>query len=406
MRRDIHMSKIKIGLYAAGGLLAVWLGFCMYQYIFDQSKPELMVRGIQTECFYGGDVTCTIEGYDDYKVGTISVFLDDEPLVNKHVINKQVCDYSFPLSTQGIPDGKHTLRVIAEDAALSKNKTEKDISFFVDNAPLRAAFVKSDPVYKVFQGRTLHVQFQSNKPLKQATVNVLSQQYTCIPEAKNSLVYECFVPVSTEENPSEHVFTITAEDAVGNVVSLGGKLQVVMYPFKTQNLRVNSEKLKKEEELGLSERQFEEDIARVSQNSLPEKIWHSAFYVPCDLKGVSTAFGTLRTTHERGKYRHNALDLLAHPKSSVWASQNGRVVIKERYAHSGNTIVLDHGCGVLSMYFHLDSFANINLGEIVKKGKPVGTVGMTGYASGYHLHWELRIYNIPVDPMQWTKHDF
>jgi len=42
----------------------------------------------------------------------------------------------------------------------------------------------------------------------------------------------------------------------------------------------------------------------------------------------------------------------------------------------------------------------------LKKGKPIGTVGKTGYASGYHLHWEIRVDNVAVDPMQWTKHNF
>ena len=82
------------------------------------------------------------------------------------------------------------------------------------------------------------------------------------------------------------------------------------------------------------------------------------------------------------------------------------MVIKDRYIHSGNTVVLDHGFGVLTMYFHLDSFADIKIGDVVRKGKPLGLLGMTGYATGYHLHWELRVNNVPVDPMQWTTYNF
>ena len=61
---------------------------------------------------------------------------------------------------------------------------------------------------------------------------------------------------------------------------------------------------------------------------------------------------------------------------------------------------------ILSLFFHLDSFGNNAIGDKIKKGNPLGTLGMTGYASGYHLHWEMRIMMIPIDPMQWTKHDF
>jgi murein DD-endopeptidase MepM/ murein hydrolase activator NlpD len=58
------------------------------------------------------------------------------------------------------------------------------------------------------------------------------------------------------------------------------------------------------------------------------------------------------------------------------------------------------------MFFHLDDFAPINVGDKVAKGRPLGYLGKTGYASGYHLHWEMRINNIPVDPMQWTNSTF
>lgn len=124
------------------------------------------------------------------------------------------------------------------------------------------------------------------------------------------------------------------------------------------------------------------------------------------MKGISTEFGTERTTQDRGRYCHAAIDFLAPPKTVVWAAQDGVVALKDRFGHSGKTVVIDHGCGITTMYFHLDEFAPINVGDTIKKGKPVGTIGKTGYASGYHLHWEMRINNVPIDPMEWTKHDF
>jgi murein DD-endopeptidase MepM/ murein hydrolase activator NlpD len=69
---------------------------------------------------------------------------------------------------------------------------------------------------------------------------------------------------------------------------------------------------------------------------------------------------------------------------------------------TGNTVVLDHGLGVFTLYCHLEDFTDIEVGDSVKKGNPIGRLGMTGYASGYHLHWELRINNISVDPFEWT----
>lgn len=103
---------------------------------------------------------------------------------------------------------------------------------------------------------------------------------------------------------------------------------------------------------------------------------------------------------------HKALDVINLPKSVVWATQDGVVALKERYDVSGNTVVIDHGHGILSLFYHLDDFADLEVGQKIAQGKPVGTLGKTGYATGYHLHWEMRVRNNPVDPMQWTQETF
>ena len=91
------------------------------------------------------------------------------------------------------------------------------------------------------------------------------------------------------------------------------------------------------------------------------------------------------------------------PRSVVWAPQDGIVVMKDRFAPSGNTVIVDHGLGILSLFYHLEDFADIEVGQKILQGNPLGTIGKTGFATGYHLHWEMRINNTPVDPLQWIK---
>ena len=140
--------------------------------------------------------------------------------------------------------------------------------------------------------------------------------------------------------------------------------------------------------------------------SQPEKLWRGAFCTPIDIQQVTCEFGAVRTTQEKGRYMHKALDVYNAPRSVVWAPQDGVVVLKDRYADAGNTVVIDHGYGVLSLFYHLEDFAKVEIGQKVAKGNPIGTIGKTGYATGYHLHWEMRVNNIAVDPMQWTKQNF
>ncbi len=386
-------------------MLTAWFGYSLYNYFFDMSPPTLEIVGIDEGGYYAGDVTCVVHGHDDYKVHDISVALDNKVLVSHHKIQKSDFEYAFPVATKTIPNGKHVLKIELQDASYRANKTIVEVPFLVDNTPLQAAFVKSESE-KVFQGRTLHVQFQVNKEIAYAKVQALAQTFQCVPEAPNSLIYECFIPIKTDELPNEYLVSAEITDKVGNVLNLDSKFHVVMFPFKKQNLHVSKDKVAQESAMGQSQRLLNDALEEISRNSVPRKLWQGAFYVPCDMKGMSTDFGTVRVTQERGKYAHNAVDLLATPKSVIWAAQDGIVVHKERYAFSGNTIVVDHGIGVLTLYYHLDNFADVEVGQMVKKGQPIGTLGMTGYASGYHLHWELRVNNIQVEPMQWTRHDF
>lgn len=387
-------------------LLISWVGWNTYCYFFDATPPQVTLVGIDDGGWYAGDIQCIATGSDAYKVADISVWLDNKPLVNYFKINATSFEYPFVIPGKTIPQGKHSLKVEVRDGAFHKNICIKEFEFFVDNVALQAAFVRADNDIKVFQGRTLHLQFQVNKEIKSAYVNALSRKHICVPEAPGSLIYECFIPVDCEENPNEYLLSIEIVDRVGAVSALDTKFQVVAYPFKKQNLNLSSEKIKKEDDSAPGSVVLEAQLAECAQKSPASKLWQGSFYAPIDIKSISTDFGTVRTTQHRGRYSHNALDVLGTPRCVVWATQDGVVVIKDRYAHSGNTVVIDHGCGILSLFFHLDSFAPINVGDKIKKGNPVGTLGMTGYASGYHLHWEMRINNIAVDPMQWTKHGF
>ncbi|HSW75514.1 MAG TPA: M23 family metallopeptidase, partial [Candidatus Saccharimonadales bacterium] len=258
--------------------------------------------------------------------------------------------------------------------------------------------------YKVLQGSCLHIQVQVNKQIKSITAKALSNTYSFFPESKNSLMYETIIPIECEQEAGVYPCTIEVIDRLGNKAILENTFQVINVSFKRRILNVAGNKLETELQFTqLQEQDLENELAKLSAQSVPEKLWNGAFEVPIVMKGITTEFGVIRTSQERGRRVHKALDIVADPKSVIWASNNGIIVLKDRFTHSGNTVVIDHGCGVLSLYYHLHDFSNISVGQHVKKGHPLGRMGMTGYASGDHLHWEIRVHNIPVEPMQWTQ---
>lgn len=397
------MFKLKNLIILVSVLFCGLVGFKTYNYFFDSTAPIIALKGLEPEEYCCGDVQCAVASN---KSGFISAWLDGNPLISDYKMNGGSQEQPFVIPSKTISNGKHTLKIDFTDRTFAKNKATLQREFVVDNVPLQAAFVKADSDYKVFQGRTLHLQFQVNKEIKEATVQALSGAYPCFPESKGSLIYETFIPVSCEDNPNEYLMTVEIKDRVGNQLKLDNKFQVVLFPFKKQMLTVADEKLQEAREAAGNETNFEETLQNLASQSPHEKLWHGAFCTPIDVVRVSCDFGTVRTTQHRGRYAHKALDVINKPKSIVWAPQDGKVVFKGQFEAGGNTVVVDHGFGVLSMFYHLDSFANVEVGQKIAKGNPVGRIGKTGHATGYHLHWEMRVNNVPVDPMQWTQVTF
>src|SRR5579872_180957 len=168
------MIQLKQILYIIAFACVGLIGFKTYNYFFDTSMPHIVMRGLEEGNFYAGDLPCTVAST---KSGTISIWLYDQPLVNQYSLGTSEQGHPFTIPTKTLTNGKHTLRAQFCDGTYCKNKVEIVRDFYVDNMPLQAAFVKPDAEYKVLQGRTLHVQFQVNKEIKDAKITTLSNTY-------------------------------------------------------------------------------------------------------------------------------------------------------------------------------------------------------------------------------------
>jgi murein DD-endopeptidase MepM/ murein hydrolase activator NlpD len=113
---------------------------------------------------------------------------------------------------------------------------------------------------------------------------------------------------------------------------------------------------------------------------------------------LSGAFGTRRFFNGEERQPHNGVDIAAVRGAPVVAPADGVVVGVGEYFFNGRTIFIDHGWGLVSMYNHLDR-ALVAPGDKVARGQRIGAVGMTGRATGPHLHWTVSLNNTRVDPL-------
>ncbi len=122
--------------------------------------------------------------------------------------------------------------------------------------------------------------------------------------------------------------------------------------------------------------------------------------------GVSSPFGRKRSYNNGPISRyHTGTDFAGAPGSPIFAAAPGVVVLSDALNVRGNAIVIDHGWGIYTGYWH-QTERYVNVGDVVQMGQVIGTIGATGRVSGPHLHWELWVNGVPVDPMQWVQQSF
>ena len=112
------------------------------------------------------------------------------------------------------------------------------------------------------------------------------------------------------------------------------------------------------------------------------------------------ASDTASATAKVPSWRHSGVDIAAAKGTRVLAPANGIVADVGNYTLTGNTVIVDHGHGVFTAYFHLDTAA-VRRGDEIRAGKVIGRVGATGLATGPHLHYGVYIHGKDVDPAAW-----
>jgi len=112
---------------------------------------------------------------------------------------------------------------------------------------------------------------------------------------------------------------------------------------------------------------------------------------------IASGFGSRADPFETGSEMHLGLDIDAPIGSPVKSPAGGIVKVARRESAYGNLIVIDHGNGLTTRFAHLRGFA-VRLGDSIKKGQLIGWVGLTGRTTGPHLHYEVRVYDTPVNP--------
>jgi murein DD-endopeptidase MepM/ murein hydrolase activator NlpD len=148
-------------------------------------------------------------------------------------------------------------------------------------------------------------------------------------------------------------------------------------------------------------------VSQVFAGVSPLRHWGAPFGYPLagELR-ITAPFGD-RRSYNGGPFAsyHSGIDLGAPTGTPVYAPAAGVVVLAEALQVRGRAAILDHGWGVFSAFWHLSEL-HVERGDVIERGQTLGLVGNTGLSTGAHLHWEMRVANTPVDPLEWTRQTF
>jgi len=267
------------------------------------------------------------------------------------------------------------------------------------------ALYANTPNFKVYNtdvhnAQTVLITLNTSNNIKDAKISLdkLHLHFFKNPFKKDE--YYSLLPLSYYKKIEEHriIFSYLKN---GKRIFTSKKINVTKGLYKKETIKVNKKRVslnKKDKKRATKEYKQASKIYKTINKNI---LWKKDFILPLESK-VTSPFGTQRIYNGSLKSYHSGTDFKAKNSTEILATNAGRVVISQNRFYAGNSIVLDHGHGIYTGYYHLSTLDK-KVGELVKRGELLGLSGSTGRVTGPHLHFSAKVHGITVDPLQLLK---
>lgn len=228
------------------------------------------------------------------------------------------------------------------------------------------------------------------------TATVDKKEFFIYPNPKKSGSFYAIIPMdyyAKEQNTTVEVSYL--KDGLVQKESLA--LEIVACPYKTEVLSVDNSRVVLSEENQKRADEEKAQAAAIYATVSPVNYIVSSFNYPLD-SVITSAYGNARTYNGALQSYHGGTDFRAANGTPLTACNDGVVVLVGDRFYSGGTVILDHGRGIYSTYFHMSEFS-VKVGDVVKKGDKLGLSGSSGRVTGPHLHFGVVVSGVQVDPL-------
>jgi len=203
--------------------------------------------------------------------------------------------------------------------------------------------------------------------------------------------------IDLETKPGAHTWRVGVVEAGREPRSAQGSVRIVRRDFHVERLTVPNTMVDLDPETERRAVAEGKQLAALYRTITPERLWRGKFTTPVGSTGTGKGFGARRIINGQPRSPHSGSDFSAPTGTPVVAVNAGKVALVGEFFFPGRLVILDHGLGLYTAYFHLDTIA-VAEGERVERGQTLGTVGETGRATGPHLHFGAQVAGARVDP--------
>ncbi len=399
-------------------------------YLLEWEKPQVAMDTELTIIGQKKDISITFtdarSGIRDFKVtivqdqGEFGVASMDFP--EKGIFEK-TANLRIEPRKLGIKDGQAVLKIEVRDFSPLKNSASLEMPVAIDSVVPRVSLLTS--AHNVNPGGTCLAVYSITKKVEKSGVVCGDRFFQGYPVSEGATtVYACYFAVPRDVSRSTPM-AVSVEDAAGNRAGTSIPFYVrTAHKFRDDTVRVGPEFVKSkaaqfeqaDSSLGgnLPEETFrylnttmrEENnrkIASICAASEAKQLWEDSF-IRMPNTATMALFGDRRTYRyqgmDMGSSVHLGIDLASTRADFVPAANSGIVAYADDLGIYGNTVIIDHGQGIFTLYAHLSSMT-VSAGQQVMRGVVIGNTGNTGFAGGDHLHFSVIVGREFVNPIEW-----
>ncbi len=250
---------------------------------------------------------------------------------------------------------------------------------------------------EVANGKTVLFVLEKEDGVKYKSLLYKDKHYKVLQHPLNQSKMYVLLPISYYEKPSDKKVKLLYQEKKKEKEKTYF-LRVKDGKYKKESIKVSSSKVHlNAKDKKRASKEYSEAM-KVYNSVSPKSYINSEFIAPMTSK-ITSSFGKARVYNNTLKGYHSGTDYRAKVGERVKTVNDGVVaLVKDRF-YSGGSVVVDHGQGIYTCYFHLSEF-KVKKGERVKKGQVIGLSGKSGRVTGPHLHFAARVNGVQVDPLQ------